>query len=374
LRALLLGATGVVGRAVAGDLGRARDVERLFVAGRDRARVEWITHILGGPSERVTGLTFDLTDERATRRAMAGLELDIVASCAGPAEGLELAGIRAAIEASASWVSLCDDHQVSKGLAVLGPQAVAANVTVVPGCGLSPGITNLLIALAAAELESLEEIEIAVAGASLDAPGTATALQFLAALRIDAPLISDHQPTSTRPAGAPKLVYFPEPVGWVETFRSGRPEIITLPHSYPSLRSLQFRMGIVEKALMDLARATAAVPFGSSEAGRRAWLRIGKPFRRAIELVPPTGRAWTAARVDVRGIHGGHSTTISLGVVDHLANLAALPLAQAALTLGSGRIARAGVHAPDQVFDAREFLSALTRRGIRVARLEPYPL
>ena len=364
----------MVGRTVAGELGRARDVERLFVAGRDRARVEWITHILGGPGERVTGVTFDLADHHAAQRAMAGLDLDIVASCAGPAGGLELAGIRAAIHVGASWVSLCDDHQVSERLAAIDPEAVAAGVTVVPGCGLSPGITNLLVALAATELDALEEIEISVAGASLDAPGRATALQFLAALRLDAPLISDHEPTSTRPAGAPRLVYFPEPVGWVETFRSGRPEIITLPDSYPSLRSLQFRMGIVEKALMDMARVAVAVPFGGSEAGRRAWLRAGKPFRRAVELVPPTGHAWTAARVDVRGFHGGHATTVSLGVVDHLANLAALPLAQAALTLGSKRVARPGIHAPDQVFDAREFLSALTRRGIRVARLEPYPL
>jgi hypothetical protein len=72
----------------------------------------------------------------------------------------------------------------------------------------------------------------------------------------------------------------------------------------------------------------------------------------------------------VHGTRGGTATTVSLGIVDHLVNLAATTIALAAVELGSGNHKKAGVRGPEEVFDTREMLERLSARGIRIARLE----
>jgi hypothetical protein len=65
---------------------------------------------------------------------------------------------------------------------------------------------------------------------------------------------------------------------------------------------------------------------------------------------------------------------VSLGVADHLSNLAATTIARAAVHLGSGRFGAPGVHPLDEVLEPRTFLRELAARGVRPARLEPYPV
>jgi len=60
-------------------------------------------------------------------------------------------------------------------------------------------------------------------------------------------------------------------------------------------------------------------------------------------------------------------------VVDHLVNLTALPLVAAAGELAAGR-SQPGVGAPEQAFEPKSLLTQISRRGVRIARLEPYLL
>lgn len=369
MRALVLGATGVVGRRVAAELAQTSDLERLIVTGRDGRRAERIASLLG--SDRVTAEVLDATD--AKRVVALAREVDVVVCAAGPHYLFEIEAVRAAIDAETSYVSLCDDHSVTPRILALNDAARDAGVTVVSGCGLSPGLTNLLIAIAAHEVDEIDEIEIAIAASTVDTPGDATTLHFLAQMSEPAEAISDHEPERARAGTSPRLIYFPEPVGWVETFKSGHPEIATLPHAHPGLRSLSFRIGLAERAAMDIVRASAAIGLLGTDKQRRLWMRLSEPLRPLVELLPPRGAPWTAARVDVRGRSAGRTTTVSLGVTDHLANLAAVPLAIAARELSSNGM-KAGVLVPDVAFDPRNFLEVVTRRGIRVARLDPVPV
>ena len=368
MRALILGATGAIGRRVAAELAQAPDVEQVVVAGRDAGKAERIASLLG---KRASARVLDLSDARAVTGPAR--EADVVVCAAGPHYLFEVDVVRAVIDAGTNYVSLCDDQSVAARVLSMNNAARDAGVTVVSGCGLSPGLTNLLIAIARDEVDEIEEIDIAVAASSADTPGSATTLHFLTQMSEPAEAISDHGTERARAGTSPRLVYFPDPVGWVETFRSGHPEITTLPRTYPGLRSLRFRIGLTERAAMDVVRASSTVGLIGTEKKRRLWMRLSEPLRPAIELLPPRGAPWTAARVDVRGRVDGRPRTTSLGVVDHLANLAAVPLAQAALELTSGRT-KNGVLAPDAAFDTRRFLQAVAERGIRIARLDPVPV
>ena len=143
-----------------------------------------------------------------------------------------------------------------------------------------------------------------------------------------------------------------------------------MPLVYPQLRSLRFRIGLTERAAMDVVRAAAATGLLATEKKRALMLRMADPIRPVVESMPPRGAPWTAARVDVRGRIDGRPATASVAVVDHLTNLATVPLVHAAMQVGTGAVA-SGVMIPERAFDAGSFLSTIAEHGIRIARLDP---
>jgi hypothetical protein len=82
----------------------------------------------------------------------------------------------------------------------------------------------------------------------------------------------------------------------------------------------------------------------------------------------PSRGPWSAVRVDVRS-GGGHNLT--MGIVDHITNLAPLALVKAVELIATAKGPGPGAYAPESAFDARAFLAELHVRGVRPARLEP---
>jgi hypothetical protein len=356
---------------VAAELARSTDVERLWLSGRNDARLAWLLDVLTGDPSRISAHAFDLLDDSLRDRRFGEFSPDLVISCIGPVRQLELSCARSAVEVGASWLSCANDQEAAEALPSLDAEAVAAGVTVVSGCGLSPGLTNLLVALAAQELDQVEEIEIATARSARDPAGQAALSQLLSALSGPAPTIADGRPTSDLGPKASHLVYFPEPVGWVETFAGASPEITTLGRQWPGLRLLRWRVGLAEKPAMDALRLLAGGPWVSLPVTRGPL--GGRALQHALGAWPSSGPSWSAARVDGRGEADNHPRSVSLGVVDHLVNLTALPLVAAASELAAGR-AQPGVGAPEQAFEPKSLLTQISRRGVRIARLEPYLL
>lgn len=368
VRVLLVGGAGNAGRRAAAELLRHEEVDALTLSARREDVAERIARLLGGRNGKVATLGLDVTDRAALVQAAGGH--DVVVSCAGPASEVELPAIQGCIEAGTPYVSLCDDHEATVASFELDDAAKGAGVTVVSGCGLSPGITNILIAYAAQTLARVEEVEAAVAYSLNDSPGDATMFHLLRELSRDAPYVSEFQSAQGKAGDLPRPVYFPEPVGWVETFTCGHPEPLTAPRVFPHLRAMRFRAGLTERAAMDALRAIAA----SRMRGTRATHPGGRLLRapvRMLRSLPPRGATWTAGRVDVWGERDGRAEVVSLGVVDHIANLASVPLAYVAVAIGNGSVVKPGVSTIEQVFEPGPFLGALARRGLRAARLTP---
>ena len=371
MRVLLLGATGVVGRKTAAELLRQPAVETLWLCGRRETELTALAGAFANP-ERVRPRGFDLAE--ASLHANLFSDADVVVSCAGPAYETEEPAVRAAIEGGAPYVSLCDDSLGLERARAFHGAAFDAGVTVVPGCGLSPGLTTLLIAHAANQLDALEAIDIALARSSVEAHGEAATHHLLHELSHEAVVVKDHRLIRERAGSAPKLVYFPEPVGWVETFRVGHPEVLTMPDRYPEIASVQFRAGLAERITMDTARAFGATPFARNDTARALFITATKPLRPLIDRLPPRGAPWSAARVDLHGVRDNQPNTVSLAVVDRLLNFTSAALTQAALRLGTGETRAKGVCSADAAFEPGSFLQDLTRRGIAVAELEPTPV
>jgi saccharopine dehydrogenase-like NADP-dependent oxidoreductase len=365
---LVVGASGSVGRYVASELGRSPEVTVVLVASRRARTAEKTARLLGGPSDRVRPVTLDVTETESTLQAFR--EADVVVSAAGPSYLLEEPAVAAAVETGTPYLSLADDLAPVRSVRALDESAVANETTIVTGCGLAPGLSNLLVDLCARGLDAVEEIDIAVARSAAESDGDASAMHFLFVLTQPAPVISEFTLSDERAGTAPRLVYFPEPVGWIETFRAGHPEIATLPEKFGDLRSLQYRVGLTEKAAMDVTRAAVASKMVRSEGARRAFLKASGPLRPLVERMPPKGPAWTALRVDVRGQRDGRQAIVSYGAADHLRNFASVPISLLAVKIGSGQLSVPGVHTVDEVVDSGSFLAEIGQRGVRVAKLE----
>lgn len=366
MRVLLLGATGHVGHRVASELARAEEVEELLVAGRAIEPAGEIADLLG---TKAKPLQLDVTHNQLLTEAMA--PCDVTVSCAGPGYLLEGPCVLAAVEAHTPYVSLCDDRDGTIQALELEGNARDADVTVVTGCGMTPGLANILSTYALSRFDEVFELEVSVAISISERPGEASALHFLHLLGEETHFISNHDDATASSAATPRLTYFPDPVGWVETFRFGHPEVETLRQSRPP-RGLVYRLGLTERAVMDATRVASTLGLLGNESGRRLWHRLTRPIAPLLAGAPPRGPRWSAIRVDAHGLRDGHHLTESIGVADHLLNLAALPLTEATLALGSRRVHDPGVSAPEPVFEATDFLRHLISRGIRVARLEAY--
>lgn len=358
MRVLILGGTGIVGRRVAAELARSKEVTDLIIGGRNYETLRRSTSLLG---ESARAALLDLENDALLGTAC--VQADVVVNCCGPAHLTELPAASAAIEAGVAYVSLGNDYAAAGAVADLDERARSTGSTVVTGCGLSPGITTLLTGLAREELDEVTETEISLAHSYRDLPTPAHTAHLLHTLGAPGASINDSKLETDRSGDSPHLVYFPEPVGWVEAVGCSHPELHNLKSS--GLRSVSVRLGLTEKGAMDALRALTLTALTSTSLAQRA-LNI------ALAL-PPRGPQWSAARVDVRGHSGGHTATMSLGVVDHLINLASSPMILATLKLGKGQRSP-GVMSPAEAFDSRDFLAQLGTRGTRVARLEAVAL
>ncbi|MEA2485281.1 MAG: hypothetical protein QOD46_392 [Actinomycetota bacterium] len=369
MKVLLLGGSGVVGQQVSQGLAARSEVTELVIAGRHRAGIEYTVQRLRSKGAVASPATVDVTDPDEVAAHAEGA--DVTVSCAGPFLARDASAAQGAIKAGVPYLSLGDDLTGTRKVLELDEAARIADVTVVTGCGFSPGITGLLVALAAEETRTVEDVEISIAASLLDSKGRATAVHFLTALAQPAGMVYDHRFVHEPAASSPRLVFFPAPIGWVETFRCGHPEVVSLLETYPAVRSLQSRIGLEERAAMDLARVAAGAGVGQSERLTRTMLRLSRPVRPVLDRVPPKGARCTGIRVDVRGRDESRSTSVSFGMADRFARLAALPLVQAAIELGTRRVSKGGVHTPDRLFEPRGFLASLIDGGLHVMRLEP---
>lgn len=361
MRAVVVGATGAHGRRVTSELVGAAGIDGLLLVARSAGPLEQLTSHLGGSRRNITSAATD-----ASADVLRGH--DVAICCVGSAQPT---WVEAAVEAGVACVALGDKPQTWERTAALDDKARRAGVTVAAGCGFSPGVTNLMAVLACEELDRAGTIAVTVARSLADSGGPSSALELLDLFAgAPGPPLSP----SGDPGHLPKLVYLPEPIGWVETFRTGHPETISLSHRFPDLRSLEYRIGLTERAGTDIARVAAALGMARGRLGRELWLRVATSARPLLGLRPAGVSPWTGARVDVKGEKEGHAAAVTIGVVDHLSNLVPLMAVRAALEIGTGAIARPGVNAPEKLFDARAILATLAGRGIRIARLEAEPV
>jgi hypothetical protein len=321
--ALVVG-VGEVGTRAARQLVDTPTIDRVLLASRDEERLADVAAALGPNaevSEFAPGDPIPSGVDVVATALPAGVDHDVVA---------------AAIAAGVPAASSDDEHDAIEHLRALAPNARGADVTVAIGCGLAPGLADVLASHAAAMFEKIDEIRVARTGWA----GPACVGTVRHERRALVHTWHDGTWREEHPQGD-RFVWFPEPIG-------GR-----------DCRT-------VTGATSVLVDAFGAVP--------RLSVQLGEPPRRAR-----FGRSkgfdpeWGAARVDVWGRRDGMLGCLVYGVVERTSVASGAVLAVVAARLAGAidtRLTQPGVHGLAALVEPVPFLAELAQRGVRAATFE----
>jgi lysine 6-dehydrogenase len=228
MRTLLLGATQP-SRAIAFDLLRDPDNE-VVLADNDPDRLEDILSWLDDP--RVDVEPIDPSERDECRAAMEDIDVAIATL---PSEML-VDVTEDAITAGTHLVDLGGSRSVIQDQLELDAAAKDAGLTIVPECGLTPGLSVLLASDAAARLTRVDSLRIRVGGLPQKPQGE---LEYM--LTEDIGRLLDHyseppvalrngELLSLEPLEDVEKINFPEPYGELEAFNTAG-GLSTLPQS-----------------------------------------------------------------------------------------------------------------------------------------------
>jgi hypothetical protein len=326
---VLLEGLGAVGIRAARQLVDTPGVDALLVAARSAVRRTEVAASLGDRAEAV-----ELGPDDPLP---AGVDAVAVALPAA----LVAARAERALAARVPFAASLDDTEVLDAVLELDEPARTAGLLVAPGCGLAPGLADVLARHAADALDAVDEIHVARAGSA----GPASTAALRRALRDPVVEWRDGDWREERHPNH-ELVWFPDPIG----ARECSPVTVgaaLLVRAFPGVQRVTIRL---------------AEPLDR----RFTW-----PGRRGLD------GGWGSTRVEVWGWRGTTRESMVYGVIDRTAiaagtvlALTAGRLAGAAPGLASRSGPSAGVHGLAALVEPVPFLAELARRGVKAAVFE----
>jgi lysine 6-dehydrogenase len=383
MRMLVLGA-GLQGSAAAFDLLQQKDVEAVRLADVAIGKLKpFLQPYLADGKGRLETIELDVKDEAAVKRALQGVDAAL------SAVPYYLNGPLAALAAAAGvhWCDLGGKTEIVLEQKKLAPLARKKGITIVPDCGLAPGLVNVLAEAAIKKLDHVDSCRLFVGGLP-QKPEPPLNYQLVYSLEgvldyytTESFVLENGRPAKRAALSELEPVDFAPPLGRLEAFHTagglstmsfkyegkiGRMEYKTL--RYPGHAKIM-------ESLRDLG-------FFSSEEVDVKGVRV-KPRDLVISVLrpkldKPRGRDLVALRVVCEGKRAGQPARAGFELVDAFDEVNGISammrttgysLSVTAQMQVRKEIAPAGVWTPDECVPADQYLAALARRGIRVREI-----
>ena len=375
MRMLVLGA-GLQGSACAYDLLQHSDVTEVTLA--DLHVDQLPVFLLPLVGERLQLTVLDVRDRDAVVAQMRG---SVAVMSAIPYYFNEaLAGL--AIESGAHFCDLGGNTEIVFNQKKLNDAARAKGVSIVPDCGVAPGMVNILAQYGIEQLDSVESVRIYVGGLP-QFPEPPLNYQIVYSLEgvLDyyttlSWVLRESKRTQVVALSELETVTFPQPVGDLEAF-----------HTAGGLSTLAFRY---EGKIPTMEYKTLRYPGHARivEAIRDLGLLDLEPVDVKGVMVSPrdvavatmgprlrkAGPDLVALRVTVTGTKDGKPATRAWNLVDRydevhgisaMMRTTGYSLAITGLMQARGEIA-SGVHTPDECMPAVKYIAELAKRGVTI--------
>ncbi len=394
MKVVALGGCGEVGRYATATAMKYGFVEELVIADRDGESAARVAQSLG------TRATFKRIDATSSKELVELFkQADVVLNTVGPFYRFGVPILEAAIEAGCDYFDICDDWEPTLKMLELNDRAREAGITAIIGMGVSPGLTNLLAAMALTQLDSADDVitgwnlesmeDEEIAG---DEGGNAAIEHWIHQCTGNIRVHRDGGLADVKPLQRLDIDY-PD-LGMIETWTVGHPEAVTLPLTFQELKGSRNVMILPRSVLHVLRAVTGAVDRGwiEVETGAKVIVGLGRAVVPAIQL---KARLIRRFRKSGNGkVHGRNERTATTrkpqlfalatgerdGVVTStsaavhavpeggMGAATGVPLATVLPFLENGSIDRSGVLTPESVIEPDEFFSELeknfTLRGI----------
>ena len=377
---LVLGA-GLQGCACAYDLLQQSDVEEVRLAD---LHTDHLPEFLRGYRQpRLIPTPLDVRDREAVRALMR--EADAV-MCALPFY-FNHEMTRHAVDCDAHFSDLGGNTEIVFQQKELNDEAREKQLSVIPDCGLAPGMVNILAEYGIRQLDSVESVKIFVGGLPQD-PEPPLNYQIVYSLEgvLDyyttlSWVIRDGRRTQVKALSERERVMFPSPVGELEAFHTagglstmafryeGRiPEMEYKTLRYPG--HAEIVEAIRDLGFLDLQPVDVK---GVRVAPRDLAITVMTP-----RLRRPEATDLVALRVVVRGRKGGATRTVGWELLDFfdeerkisaMMRATGFSLAITGLMQARGEIRKHGVHTPDEAVPAEPYIAALSQRGVKIREI-----
>ncbi|HEX2721447.1 MAG TPA: saccharopine dehydrogenase C-terminal domain-containing protein [Gemmatimonadaceae bacterium] len=381
MRMLVLGA-GLQGSACAYDLLQNTEVMEVRLADLDVSR---LAHFLAPYSgRRLIPTPLDVRDSDAVRALMR--EADAVMSAIPYYFNLDLA--RRAAEVGVHFCDLGGNTEIVVEQKKLDSVAREKDITIIPDCGLAPGMVNILAQQGIDQMDTVDEVRIYVGGLPQN-PEPPLNYQIVYSLEgvLDyyttlSWIVRDGKQVQVKALSEREPVKFDEPLGELEAFHTAgglsrmaaRYEGKIPSMEYKTLRypgHAQIMEAIRDLGLLDLDPIDVK--------GVRVAPRDVAIAAMAPRLTKPKGKDLVALRVTVKGKKGNTSKTVSFELVDRYDEergiSAMMRTTGYSLSITGQMQARREVHGPgvltpDEAVPALAYIAELKKRGVEIAITE----
>ncbi|HET8852436.1 MAG TPA: saccharopine dehydrogenase NADP-binding domain-containing protein, partial [Ktedonobacteraceae bacterium] len=378
MRAVILGGCGAMGSEATRDLATTSDFDEITIADLNREKAQALADSLNTSTGRghVRAEYVNASDEDALVALLR--RQDVAINTMTYHFGLQ--ATRAAIRAGVNYLDLGGLHNTPKQLA-LDHEAQAAGVTIVLGCGATPGVTNILARRGADDLDTVEAINIAFASHRNIAPSPGLLDTILDEFSPEESRFyyEDGRLIEVQPFDGARLIAFHPPVGEQEVYFVPHSETHTLPRFIgKGLRRVEVR-GAWRPETMQALRLFLNYRLMTSDSVQVNGTKLrAKEFLRAHLLqAASNGYEMDAGiwafllYVEVKGTRAGREArriyrTSHPGMSNWgqqaTAKMTGIPASIGAQLLARGEGRRTGVLAPEAAFTPHHFIAELARR------------
>ncbi len=368
----VLGA-GLMGRAVAYDLLRHRDTERVILADINPRSLENCRSFLA--DNRLETVNLEATDRNQVTALLARVDCAIAAMH----YGLNLELTRLAIATGRHMCDMGGNSSIVDRQIELNESAKKAGVSIIPDCGLAPGMVSVLVRWGVERFDWVDTVRIRVGGLPLKPEGT---LKYGRLFSVEG-LINEYVEPVRRlrngrieiiePLSDIEEIEFPAPFGKLEAFTTSG-GTSTLVDTYGNrLKNLDYKT-IRYPGHCIAIRAIFELGLFSSEpmAFESGAITPRKLTAALIEKnIPLCREDTTLVRVDFTGGDKKHSLTIIDRAtinpkMTSMMRMTAFPAAIISRMQAMGLIEHRGVLPQEKCVPVAAFLKELADRGIAI--------
>ncbi|BAZ28562.1 saccharopine dehydrogenase [Cylindrospermum sp. NIES-4074] len=360
-RVLILGGRGRIGSSVAQDL-LTHTQAQITITGRSPETGKAVSLSSGG---REQFLVLDLVEVDRLRDAIANS--DLVIHCAGPFHYRDTNVLETCIQQGVNYVDVSDHRSYTSKALNYHQQAADAGVTAIINTGIFPGISNSLVRQAIEQFDKAEKIHLSYLVSGSGGAGTTVMRTTFLGLQHPFEAWINGKWQLIKPYTDRETINFPPPYGLSGVYWFDMPETFTLPHAFPSVKTVITKFGSVPDFYNHLTWIAAHI-FPKWLMQRYSMIEfLSHVSHFMTDVTNRFSGIGVTVRAEVTGQKNGKTAIYYATVVHENAAVASgYGTGSVAQLLLDGKLKKPGVYPVEEALPTDLFIPVMQNRGIEI--------